>query len=831
MKQITLLLSFVLLIGTTWAQVPQKFNYQGIARDAKGNALSKQMLSLKLTILPTIDASIAEYEETQIVTTNEFGLYTLQIGNGTPTKGEMKLVKWETGNKYIKVAIDPIGGSNYIDAGTTQLLSVPYAIYADKAGIARETINGSTSGNNTRASGNYIEKTSVGGVVNSNSQLFDNGAGVALGFASPIYTFESRKNSNTDWCIRTTNPAGTSRSAFRIQNEDSTLGEINFVKFGKSYGGTFMGISRNNMAGINSLTGPFVLNCGGDMIFGNSLTVSPFTQTPRMTINGTTGNVGFGLPLGGVAAARVEVNGQIKINGGAPGLGKVLTSDANGLATWQTPTGGGSGSVSGTTNYLAKFTSGTAVGNSQIFDNGTSVGIGTITPGAKLEVAGQVKITGGTPGLGKVLTSDANGLADWQTPSNSSPWIVSGNNIYNSNTANVGVGNINPQSRLHVTDATPLIANGIIRGEFNGTIDSTDIVGVLGINTVSNGQGIGVKGQGGLVGVSGSSAFTGVLGSVTASNTGYGVYGDGNTNGTGVYGFSVNTNAVDGFSLFGNAINAYSTQGIGVNSLTIDNSAGYFAAGSTTFTPNLDNEGVLHGEYVGTYLEDAVGVFGKSTPATSFGIGVYGVGNSVGVFGSANGGPGYAGYFVGPIYATTASSGIKTFKIDHPTDPSNKYLYHSSIESNDMMNIYNGNITTDANGDATVQLPSYFEALNKDYKYQLTVIGTFAQAIIGEEVMNNQFKIKTNQPNVKVSWQVTGVRNDAMAKAHPVKVEVDKEGREKGKYLNPIENGRPISEGIIENTTYSNNTEIPVRSFSEQERLKLNEQLRTRAGN
>jgi hypothetical protein len=107
-----------------------------------------------------------------------------------------------------------------------------------------------------------------------------------------------------------------------------------------------------------------------------------------------------------------------------------------------------------------------------------------------------------------------------------------------------------------------------------------------------------------------------------------------------------------------------------------------------------------------------------------------------------------------------------------------------------MMNVYNGNIITDANGEATVLLPDYFNALNKDYRYQLTVIGTFAQAIIAKKVVNNQFVIKTDQPNVEVSWQVTGIRNDAYAQAHRIQAEVEKESYNKGKYLTPVELGK-----------------------------------------
>ncbi len=90
-----------------------------------------------------------------------------------------------------------------------------------------------------------------------------------------------------------------------------------------------------------------------------------------------------------------------------------------------------------------------------------------------------------------------------------------------------------------------------------------------------------------------------------------------------------------------------------------------------------------------------------------------------------------------------------------------------------------------------VTLPTYFESLNKDFRYQLTVVGgTFAQAIVSEKVQGNRFQIRTNQPSIEVSWQVTGIRNDAYAQAHRVQPEVDKEAENKGKYLNPTELGK-----------------------------------------
>jgi hypothetical protein len=131
------------------------------------------------------------------------------------------------------------------------------------------------------------------------------------------------------------------------------------------------------------------------------------------------------------------------------------------------------------------------------------------------------------------------------------------------------------------------------------------------------------------------------------------------------------------------------------------------------------------------------------------------------------------------------SKGGGSFKIDHPVDPANKYLYHSFVESPDMMNIYNGNVVTDKRGLATVELPDWFEALNRDFRYQLTVVGQFAQAIVVHKVEQNHFTIKTNKPAVEVSWQVTGIRHDAYANAYRIPVEEMKPPQEQGYYLHP----------------------------------------------
>jgi trimeric autotransporter adhesin len=158
-----------------------------------------------------------------------------------------------------------------------------------------------------------------------------------------------------------------------------------------------------------------------------------------------------------------------------------------------------------------------------------------------------------------------------------------------------------------------------------------------------------------------------------------------------------------------------------------------------------------------------------------------------------------AGSFYGDvdvIGALSKSSG--NFKIDHPLDPANKYLYHSFVESSDMKNIYDGTVTTDGSGTAIVTMPAWFDALNTDFRYQLTTLGQPAHAWIGAKVANGNFTIRTDKPDVEVSWQVTGIRQDAWANAHRIQVEVDKAKDDQGHYLHPELFGHQGEPSIVE---------------------------------
>jgi len=202
---------------------------------------------------------------------------------------------------------------------------------------------------------------------------------------------------------------------------------------------------------------------------------------------------------------------------------------------------------------------------------------------------------------------------------------------------------------------------------------------------------------------------------------------------------------------------------------------------------------------------DALGGNATSTAGTG-GLGVMGVGGNGGFFGGDGGyfvggnplgdgiyaAPGagvgtYAGYFDGDVYVGgTLTAGVKDFKLDDPLDPANKYLVHASVESSEMMNIYTGNTVLDAEGAAVIELPRWFSVLNHDFRYQLTSIGAPGPNLyVAEEIVENRFKIAGGHPGAKVSWQVTGVRQDPFAQAHPLVVEEAKVGREQGHYLHP----------------------------------------------
>lgn len=312
-------------------------------------------------------------------------------------------------------------------------------------------------------------------------------------------------------------------------------------------------------------------------------------------------------------------------------------------------------------------------------------------------------------------------------------------------------------------------------------------------------------------------------------------------------GFGDSTTYNQGGAFFAQGLGAQSGESFntGIIGQAIDNrysNTGVLGTGYSGRSPQSFVAGVI-GESAGVGGYESYGVRGTSYSRNYMNMGVAGYANeevsgdstnyalygdashaerNYGVFAQANGGTrekvnygiyaeaanateaNYAGYFAGDVTITgnlnvtgQIAKGGGTFKIDHPLDPENKYLVHSFVESPEMMNVYSGNITTDANGYATVELPGYFESANKDFRYQLTTIGSFAQSIVKEEISGNSFVVQTSAPGVKVSWQVTAVRNDPYAKRNRVEAEPLKPVSEKGRYLHPEAFGRSADRAVF----------------------------------
>ena len=288
-------------------------------------------------------------------------------------------------------------------------------------------------------------------------------------------------------------------------------------------------------------------------------------------------------------------------------------------------------------------------------------------------------------------------------------------------------------------------------------------------------------------------SLSGSAGSIiSAANTG---------NGNGVYGFSATGRGLSGESTGDAGVSGLSQTGDGVFGQSQSNRgvAGFSNSGPGVFGSSSSNTGVYaqSGSADGVYGTSSeisrAGVFGDNNT----GSGVIGFSVSgTGVFGQTF--TGVAGRFLGNVEVSgTLIKSSGSFKIDHPLDPANKFLYHSFVESPDMKNVYDGVVTVDRNGEAVVELPDWFQALNRDFRYLLTAIGSQAPGLyISEEIANNRFKVAGGISGLKVSWQVTGIRRDAYANAHRISVEEQKTESERDHYLHPDLFGQPEEKGI-----------------------------------
>ncbi len=328
--------------------------------------------------------------------------------------------------------------------------------------------------------------------------------------------------------------------------------------------------------------------------------------------------------------------------------------------------------------------------------------------------------------------------------------------------------------------------SGVIGNTAGTTLNTAGTVGIAGARDTSGFNGIaGIWGD--------ASAHVGVWGS---SDQYSGVFGQ-SASGPGVQGSSTKGDGGDFYGGINGDVGAYGVKAAGatVSGNSIGGIGGVFYGGASYFAGHgIVTTGGQGGSSGGAGIQ-ATG--GASDTIAGDGGDFFGSGSSNGVAGNGvyategtnqnnSNDNGYAGDFYGNVYVEgTLSADAKDFKIDHPLDPANKYLSHASVESSEMINVYSGNVVTDEFGNAVIQLPTWFDSLNGDLRYQLTVIGRKAQAWVAQEAKDGVFRISSDANRVKVSWQITGVRHDAYAKAHPLVVEEPKGEHERGFYAHP----------------------------------------------
>ncbi len=366
------------------------------------------------------------------------------------------------------------------------------------------------------------------------------------------------------------------------------------------------------------------------------------------------------------------------------------------------------------------------------------------------------------------------GLPGPSGPAGASPFTLNaGNAVFTS--GSVGLGLTSPQYPLHVQTTGPRAAyayststSGPGFGLF-GRADSPSGVGLVGLGA-SSGPAIGVQGQ-------------------TDSPTGRAVLGlAGATTGDawGVWGFTPSTQGT-GTVGQASATTGVTTGVLGRVDSTTDEATGVYGAAAAASGNTSGVWGVT-----ASRSDGATGVYGTATGAS---------GQNFGVFGSAESGDGFGVVALG----NSLTTGTKSFRIDHPLDPTNRFLTHFCAEGPEPMNIYRGTAVLDEGGGAWIELPPYFSAINTNETYQLTPIGgpmpmlhiATPAAEADGAASTNRFRVEGGTAGLRVSWTVTARRNDAYVRTRGFAVESDKPEAWRGKYLHPDVFGRAPEEGIF----------------------------------
>jgi hypothetical protein len=509
---------------------------------------------------------------------------------------------------------------------------------------------------------------------------------------------------------------------------------------------------------------------------GSTAKVGINTTSPASTldVNGAGTFRGlFKLPATGTATATTGKNSQAE-DFVASAFSSATHAAVNQTFQWQAePTGNNTSSPSGTLNLL--------------------FGSGTATPaetGLKLTNKGIFSFAAGQtfPGTGTV-TSVASGAG------------LTGGLITKTGALSIAAGGVTngmlQNSTVTVKAGTDLTGGGVVAlgGSTTLNLDTTKVPQLATANTFAASQSVVGSIFPDVTGTNNSSSSPGVIFGGTGS--GESITSNRTNSFFNQFGLDFYTNFATRMSIYqdgtigmGNSTEKFGGTQVFINPPAGDNgNDGLIANGQISFDPGFNGgNGISVGGGRGGVggFDGAGGVF--------FGGCCAGSGDGMVVWP----GSGIAAFFEGDVavFGNLSKTG-GSFKIDHPLDPANKYLYHSFVESPDMKNIYDGVVTLDANGETVVVLPDWFDALNRDFRYQLTSIGAPGPNLyISQEVSGNRFSIAGGQPGMKVSWQVTGTRQDAWANAHRIPVEEEKSAQERGYYIAPELFGQPAEKQI-----------------------------------
>jgi hypothetical protein len=523
---------------------------------------------------------------------------------------------------------------------------------------------------------------------------------------------------------------------------------------------------------------------------------------------GTSDGVALKLATTGAERIRILSGGQVVVNNtAAPAAAdrfsvyNTTTSDTA-IRGYSTLTGFGVvGDNVGTGRGVLGFSTSTGTG-AQGQNSGTGAGVAGFSVSTGYGVYGQNTATGrGVIGFSASTGTGVQGQNSATGAGTAGFSVSTGVGAYGQNTSTgVGIMAVNTSSGdavevfqdgngdgiyTEITDGTG-IYNNILNTNYGIYNDLTSAGGIAYMADLGSSAGNGYEFEN--TGADGF-GFIGAVTTLTPSTTVVsGAVLVGTQTGPG-HGVLINHSGTQGRNAEFNITNASNTSPA-IFAVTLGRGSAITAQNQNNTIPGAPIS-VANFAYTGTDSDDHVGVYGNSAPAAGKGVGVEGVGNLYGVHGT---GGTYGVFSTGDFGGT----GAKYFVIDHPLDPANKYLRHANIESNEILNFYRGTAIFGADGKASIQLPAYYDAINKNASYQLTPVGAaMPNLFVEKEIEHGIFVIAGGVPGKKVSWNVTAERNDPYLQQNPDRREneIDK-GDRRGKYLTPELYGQPKEAGI-----------------------------------